>query len=54
MCNNSYVGKQRTYKTEQYGNGVVKMNIWELFFIHNLQKQKVLINDQKVNDPNPL
>jgi len=30
------------------------MNIWESFFIHILQKQNLLIKEQKVNDPNPL
>jgi len=30
------------------------MNIWESFFIHILQKQNLLIEEEKVNDPNPL
>ena len=30
------------------------MNIWESFFIHVLQKQNLLIEEQKINDPNPL
>ena len=30
------------------------MNIWESFFIHILQKQNLLIEEQKVNDPNLL
>jgi hypothetical protein len=32
----------------------VKMNIWESFFAHIVQKQSLLIEEQKVNDPNPL
>jgi len=35
-------------------NKGVKMNIWESFSIHFLQKQNVLIEEQKVSDPNPL
>jgi hypothetical protein len=30
------------------------MNIWELFFVHILQKQNLLIEEQKVNYPNSL
>jgi hypothetical protein len=30
------------------------MNIWESFFTHILQKQNLLIEEQKVNDRNPL
>jgi hypothetical protein len=30
------------------------MNIWESFFIHILQKQNLLIEEQKISDPNPL
>jgi hypothetical protein len=30
------------------------MNILESFFIHILQKQNLLIEEQKVNGPNPL
>jgi len=30
------------------------MNIWKSFFIHILQKQNLLIEVQKVNDPNRL
>jgi len=30
------------------------MNIWESIFIHILQKQNVLIEEQKVNNPNSL
>jgi hypothetical protein len=30
------------------------MNIWESFFIHVLEQQNLLIEEQKVNDPNPL
>jgi len=30
------------------------MNIWESFFIHILQKQNLLIEEQKVSDANPL
>ena len=30
----------------------VKMNIWESFFIHILQKQNLLIEEQKFNNPN--
>jgi len=30
------------------------MNILETFFIHILQKQNLLIEEQKVNDPKPL
>jgi len=30
------------------------MNIWESFFIHILQKQNVLLEEQKINDTNPL
>jgi hypothetical protein len=30
------------------------MNIWETFFIHILQKQNILMEEQKVNDPSPL
>jgi hypothetical protein len=30
------------------------MNILESFFIHILQKQNLLFEEQKVNDPNPL
>jgi hypothetical protein len=33
-------------------NKGVKMNIWESFFIHNLHKQNLLIQEQKVNNPN--
>ena len=28
--------------------------MWESFFVHNLQKQNLLIEEKKVNDPNPL
>jgi len=28
--------------------------IWNSFFIHVLQKQNLLTEEQKVNDPNPL
>ena len=35
-------------------NKGVKMNIWVSFFIQILQKQNLLIEVQKVNDPNPL
>jgi hypothetical protein len=35
-------------------NNGVKMNIWESFFIHTLQKQNLLIEEQKVSDPGPL
>ena len=35
-------------------NKGVKMNIWESFFIHVLQQQNLLIDEQKFNDPNPL
>ena len=31
-----------------------KMNCWESFFMHVLQKQNVLIDEQRVNDLNPL
>jgi len=27
------------------------MNIWESFFVHIPQKQNLLIEEQKVNDP---
>jgi hypothetical protein len=30
------------------------MNIWGSFFTHILQKQNLLIEEQKGNDPNPL
>jgi len=30
------------------------MNIWESCFIHILQKQNLLIEEQKASDPNPL
>jgi len=30
------------------------MNIWESIFIQILQKQNLLIEEHKVNDPNPL
>jgi hypothetical protein len=30
------------------------MNIWESFILHILQKQNLIIEEQKVNDPNPL
>jgi hypothetical protein len=30
------------------------MNCWESFFIRILQKQNVLIDEQRVNDFNPL
>jgi hypothetical protein len=30
------------------------MNMWESFFIHNLPKQNLLMEEQEVNDPNPL
>jgi hypothetical protein len=32
----------------------MKMNCWESFFIHILQNQNVLFNEQGVNDLNPL
>jgi len=35
-------------------NKGVKMNIWESFFIHILQKQNLLIKEWKVSYPNPL
>jgi hypothetical protein len=35
-------------------NKGVQMNMWESFFIHVLQKQNLLIEEQKVSDPNPL
>jgi hypothetical protein len=35
-------------------NKGVKMNIWGSFFIHVLQKQLLLMEEQKVNDPIPL
>ena len=30
------------------------MNFWESFFIKVLPKQNLLIEEQKINDPNPL
>jgi hypothetical protein len=30
------------------------MNIWKSFFIYIFQKQNLLIEEQKVNDSNPL
>jgi hypothetical protein len=36
-----------------YCNKGVKMNIWASFFIRVLQKQNLLIEEQKVSDPNP-
>jgi hypothetical protein len=30
------------------------MNIWESIFIHILQKQNLLIEEQNVNNPNPV
>ena len=30
------------------------MNIWESFFIYILQKQNLLIEEQKISDPNTL
>jgi hypothetical protein len=30
------------------------MNIWESFFIHLLQKQNLLIEEQEANDLSPL
>ena len=35
-------------------NKGIKMNCWESFFIHVLQQQDVLIEEQRVNDLNPL
>ena len=35
-------------------NKGVKMNIWVSFFIHIVQKQDLLIEEQKVNNPNPM
>jgi hypothetical protein len=35
-------------------NKGVNMNIWESFFIYILQKQNLLIEEQKVNDLNPV
>jgi hypothetical protein len=35
-------------------NKGVKMNIWGSFFIHILQKQNLLFEEQKVSDPNLL
>jgi hypothetical protein len=35
-------------------NKRVKMNIWESFFVHILQKQNLLIKEHKANDPSPL
>jgi len=35
-------------------NKGVKINIWESFFIHILQKQNLLIEEQKPSDSNPL
>ena len=31
-----------------------KINCWESFFINTLQKQNLLTEELKVNDPNPL
>ena len=31
-----------------------KMNCWESFYMQVLQQQDLLINEQKVNEPNPL
>jgi hypothetical protein len=28
--------------------------MWELFFVHALQEQNLLTEEQNVNDPNPL
>jgi hypothetical protein len=46
--------KQETIELLEPCNKGVKMDIWEWFFIHILQKQNLLIEKQKVNDPNPL
>ena len=35
-------------------NEGVKMNYWESFFIDALQKQNLLIEEKKINDPNSL
>ena len=35
-------------------NKGVTMNCWESFFINVLQKQNLLIEEQKINDSNPL
>jgi len=35
-------------------NKGTKMNFWESFFIHILQKQNLLIDEQRVNDLSPL
>ena len=35
-------------------NKGIKTNCWESFFIHVLQQQDVLIEEQRVNDLNPL
>jgi hypothetical protein len=49
-----YGNTEQTIELLKPCNKGIKMNCWESFFIHILQKQNVLINKQKVNDFNPL
>jgi len=49
-----YGNIEQTIELLKPHNKGVKMNVWESFFIHILQKQNLLIEEQKVNDPTPL
>jgi len=49
-----YGNMEQTIELLKLCNKEVKMNIWESFFILILQKQNLLIGEQKVNYPNPL
>ena len=49
-----YGNTEQTTELLKSCNKGVKMNILETFFIYILQKQNLLIEEQKVNDPNPL
>jgi hypothetical protein len=46
-----YENIEQTIELLKPCNKGVKMNSWVSFFIHFLQKQNLLIEEQKVNDP---
>jgi len=45
--------KPQNYKKKTCNKGI-KMNCWESLFIHIFQQQDTLIDEQRVNDLNPL
>jgi hypothetical protein len=49
-----YENAEHTTEPLKPCNKGIKMNCWESFFMHILQKQNVFSNKQKVNDLNPL